>query len=601
MKLMRWVGAVSLATLLVACGGGSEGGFGSSAVEPEKKDPLAAYKNQKLSWGSCDVYFSKYYPEGAERYISKLGSRLQCADIDAPLDYNNPDGLKIKVSALRVQAPEAPEKKPHLFFNPGGPGGDGLQWSLQYSYLLSKGNPATSLGQMYKKVSDSFNFVGFSPRGVGASTNLLCSGNELVYNVDAGGDSDNAENIRRITDVARYTALNCQKNPISDYINTDATARDMDLMRHLLGDEKMHYYGISYGTWLGFWYAGLFPDRVGPMVVDSSMNFSQSIHTAGISYEVGKIHTFTNHIAPYAARNNSSLGMGSSTQEIVDRLNSLAPPLKQMLAEMSFRAEPSAIAYNLLYTRMLMDASGYLRSGMQPRGIANELKKTQVSTGVPEVDEAIPDIASSIEEKILELNAQQYLTDSRPFSLDNSDSVFNTVVCNDELLLERDQVWWVNKGFELARTLPIVPNRIAGQPCLYWKRQVQFSKPSIASLQSARMLMVQSEYDVPTPLAGAMETFNQLPATSMVYIKNEGSHGLMGYQTECVDLTVMNYLLGQAPARRLTECEGKPLPLDAQTQKLQARSMTSGQEPSNFEDPELAKELIDRLRKASRL
>lgn len=88
----------------------------------------------------------------------------------------------------------------------------------------------------------------------------------------------------------------------------------------------------------------------------------------------------------------------------------------------------------------------------------------------------------------------------------------------------------------------------------------------------------------------------------MVYVKNEGSHGLMVYQTECVDLTVMNYLLGQAPARRLTQCQGKPLPLDAQVQNLQARSMrtlpTSGQEPSNFEDPELARTLLERLRKA---
>lgn len=594
MKSMQWLGLVTLAVLLVACGG--------SDAEPETKDPLAAYKNQKLSWGSCDAYFSKYSSEGAERYISKLGSRLQCADIEAPLDYKHPDGLKIKVSVLRVQAADAPEKKPHLFFNPGGPGGDGLNLSLAYSQMLAGGNPNTALGAIYKKVSESFNFVGFSPRGVGASTNLQCSGNEQVYAQDSSADGENAENIRRITDSARYMAVNCQKNPISDFINTDATARDMDLMRHLFGDEKMHYYGISYGTWLGFWYAGLFPERVGPMVVDSNMNFSQSIHAASISYEVGKIHSFANHIAPYAARHNSSLGMGTSTQEIVDRLKRLAPPLNQMLVQSSFRAEPDTIANELLYARMLMDASGYLRNGMQPSDIANRLQNIQVSTGDPDVDASIPDKASSIGSGISMLNDPQYWTAAVPFSADNSDSVFNTVVCNDELLLERDPVYWVNKGFELARTLPIANNRIAGQPCLYWKRQLQFSKPSMASLKTARMLMVQSEYDVPTPLAGAMETFEQLPATSMVYVMNEGSHGLMVYQTECVDLTVMNYLLGQAPAQRLTQCQGKPLPLDAQVQTLQARSIrslsTSGQEPSNFEDPELARTLLERLRKA---
>lgn len=54
------------------------------------------------------------------------------------------------------------------------------------------------------------------------------------------------------------TAEACAKNPLTRYINTDATARDMDLMRHLLGDEKFNYYGISYGTWLGTWYTALF-------------------------------------------------------------------------------------------------------------------------------------------------------------------------------------------------------------------------------------------------------------------------------------------------------------------------------------------------------
>lgn len=144
---------------------------------------------------------------------------------------------------------------------------------------------------------------------------------------------------------------------------------------------------------------------------------------------------------------------------------------------------------------------------MQPSDIASQLQNIQVSTGDPDVDASIPDKASSIGSGISMLNDPQYWTAAAPFSADNSDSVFNTVVCNDELLLERDPVYWVNKGFELARTLPIANNRIAGQPCLYWKRQAQFSKPSIASLKTARMLMVQSEFDVPTPLAGAMETF----------------------------------------------------------------------------------------------
>ena len=104
-----------------------------------------------------------------------------------------------------------------------------------------------------------------------------------------------------------------------------------------------------------------------------------------------------------------------------------------------------------------------------------------------------------------------------------SDYVWDTVVCNDEAISNKDPVFWINTGFELARALPIGRNNVASQPCLYWKRNAAFTKPAINDLKAAKLMMVQSQYDVPTPLSGAMETFNQLPATSMVYVKTKAA------------------------------------------------------------------------------
>src|SRR5690606_1655671 len=101
-----------------------------------------------------------------------------------------------------------------------------------------------------------------------------------------------------------------------------------------------------------------------------------------------------------------------------------------------------------------------------------------------------------------------------------------------------------------------------------------------------------------TPLVGAMETFEQLPAARMVRIQNEGAHGLLVYQTECVDLAVMDHLLGTSPSQRLTECQGKPLPLDARQNVLMKARASGAQAASNFEDPEMAETLLDSLRKA---
>lgn len=607
---MKFKNHLLISTLMGAfisgCGGGG-GGSADNSPPPEPKDPLTAYKNQKINWGSCDAYFSKYSDSDGKKYITKLGDRLQCADIDAPLNYSKPDDLRVKISMMQVRAAESSDKKPHLFFNPGGPGGDGFTDSLEFSLALSIGNPQKPIGSMYREISENFNFIGFSPRGVGASTNISCAGNQLVYPTDDTAAGGNSENIKRITEIAKYTAINCQKNPVSDYINTDATARDMDLMRHLLGDKKMHYYGTSYGTWLGFWYAGIFPDQVGPMVLDSNMNFSQSIHQAGISYEQGRNHTFNDFIAPYAARHNDVFELGSSKQEIIENLENFHPITKQILVQNQFRAEPGAIAESLAITKLLKVSSDGLKNNLDLDSISKNMQNMVIETGDEEVDNQKSSLIKNIVSEINSLQNPDYWYTPRPFPV--SDYVFDTVVCNDEAISNKDPVFWINTGFELARALPIGRNNVASQPCLYWKRNAAFTKPAMNDLKAAKLMMVQSQYDVPTPLSGAMETFNQLPATSMVYVKNEGSHGLQFYGTECVDLTVMRYLLGQAPVNRMTTCEGKPMTLDkpatgaakttAGQSKASPRTDDSDEEASNFEDPELARRLIERLRGAN--
>ena len=177
------------------------------------------------------------------------------------------------------------------------------------------------------------------------------------------------------------------------------------------------------------------------------------------------------------------------------------------------------------------------------------------------------------------------------FYLSSMDSVFDTVVCNDELLLNKDQDHWVKTGFALAQALPIVANALARQPCIHWKDRKAYTKPTMKAMQSATVLMLQSQYDVPTPSSGALETFAQLPAARMVYVENEGGHGLLFYGTECVDLAVYDHLLGKPPAPRQTTCQGKPLALDEKPAKA-----LGPVQAAHFSDPEQAQRLYQRLR-----
>lgn len=594
-SLLACVAALALA----ACGGS-----GSSEVDPPV-DPLAAYKAQSVNWGSCLKYFDDDSDEA--QYLKHIGNRGQCADIQAPLDYDNPDGSQISVSMLRITAVDSPEAKPNLFFNPGGPGSDGQADSLVFSALLSMGSSDSVLGRKYKELSEAFNFVGFSPRGVGASTTVQCAGNELVYSADETRWGDSADNIRRIVDEARFTASNCQKNPLSDYINTDATARDMDLMRHLLGDGKLHYHGTSYGTWLGFWYAGLFPDRVGPMVLDSNMNFSASIHDAGIAYYVGVAHTFREYVVPYIARHDNIFHMGNKAQDIISDLEAVGHEVNRAMLSIgeSFRGDSAGIPQYVTTLKAAVEAHKLYEDGETPddieRILTDQTQPPYISD--PTLNDVFLKMVPKLVAELKEHAEPDYYSRSKPFSLNAADAVNEIVKCNDEALQNKDQDFWVNRGFEFARDVPVLGNGIAGQPCIYWKRRTTISKPTIESLKDAPLLMVQSEFDVPTPLKAAMETFEQLPATRMMYVNNEGDHGVFLYRTECVDLRVADYLLGKAPTQRITECPGKPLPHDPEPSAKNTALSTLAADtepPSPFVDPELAARLLEHLRNATR-
>lgn len=103
--------------------------------------------------------------------------------------------------------------------------------------------------------------VGFSPRGTGAGTTLTCTANEPSREVNFPSDDRSPANIEAMLYNLRLATKACQNNPLTPYINTEQTAWDLDLIRHLIGDAKLNYIGYSYGTWLGAWYAARFPGR----------------------------------------------------------------------------------------------------------------------------------------------------------------------------------------------------------------------------------------------------------------------------------------------------------------------------------------------------
>ena len=214
-------------------------------VEPINSGEQAAdfpevYK-QQVAWRACGV------EDGLDRVtadaLEDVGvdvDDIECADIKASFDWADPTNLDtIDLAIVHIPSTGNAELGT-LLGNPGGPGVGGVEFML--GMPLSPG---------FEDVMQHYDLLGFDPRGIGRSTPIDCDG--------AGSEL-------RVVQLGTCIA----ENPITHTMGTSQVARDMELMRHLSDDERLNFFGYSYGTMLGATYATLFPDRVGRMVLDSA-------------------------------------------------------------------------------------------------------------------------------------------------------------------------------------------------------------------------------------------------------------------------------------------------------------------------------------------
>lgn len=211
---------------------------------PTDGEPVSA---GSLDWAPCD-----------DAPLS--AADLECATLTVPLDHDEPDGDQIELAVNRLPATGDPDDRiGSLVFNPGGPGGSGVEFLAQAAFVMPD------------ELADRFDLVGFDPRGVGASTAIDCDVDydDDVTLIDEGDRSGWDE----LADEAESAAEDCtaESRALEPYVGTNNAARDLDLLREALGDDQLSYVGFSYGTRLGATYAELFPDRVRALVLDGAV------------------------------------------------------------------------------------------------------------------------------------------------------------------------------------------------------------------------------------------------------------------------------------------------------------------------------------------
>lgn len=563
-------------------------------VEPVvPPDPLTPYRQQALHWTACPPAWIPNDQQAA----ALLGDRLTCTTMRVPQDYANPGAGDLHIALLRVAAEQPQARRGAIAFNPGGPGGDGLNDPMDTAELLTLANPDSALGSRLRTISQQYDLIGFSPRGVGASTQFTCESDEIERPTFADAALRTPTVVEDMQHNARIAAQACQQNPMAPFIGTAQVVQDMDLMRTLLQDDKLNYLGTSYGTWLGAWYASQFPDRAGRVILDSNMNLASDFQDAMLTQPAGFQRVLDQVLAPYAARHDAIYNLGSE-QDVRDLMrNTLRPEVREAVRPLLQLSSNSAADETLA---ALLGASGLESILQQSPGIPDlgTLQQAVLQHTFSQDDDT-NNQARGAGYSILQ--AMFHPKPPVPLELDDEGAVNLAVKCNDTAF-NHDPQFWRDAGAQQAIASPVVGDNTTDEPCVYWQLPPAV-KPSLTAMAGLEILMLQSQFDGATPTEGALLGFAQLPNAKMVYVPGEYQHGLFPYNDDCLDDAVARYLLGEAPADRTVTCAAKALPHDA-ADPAGRRLAAAGDShaASTYIDPQRAAQVIERIhRKRSSL
>ena len=177
---------------------------------------------------------------------------IECTTITVPFDYSSPELGTFQIPLTRQRALDDDLRQGVLLVNPGGPGAPGTSLAQNAAYYFSK------------DLMTHFDIVGWDPRGTGTSTPTFDCGDSY---------SDFFANERTVASTQKFVDACKAKNPqIISHMSTAASARDIEAIRIALGEEKISYFGFSYGSTLGATWATLFPNTVQAAVFDAAAN-----------------------------------------------------------------------------------------------------------------------------------------------------------------------------------------------------------------------------------------------------------------------------------------------------------------------------------------
>ncbi|MCX4408178.1 MULTISPECIES: alpha/beta hydrolase [unclassified Streptomyces] len=472
-----------------------------------KSEDLTA---QKLSWKDCPAPSES---EGGGNAPSPLpgGTQWQCATMKAPLDWADPKGATIGIALIRARTSGDQSKRiGSLIFNFGGPGGSGV-------------TTLPAFGEDYTKLRTRYDLVSFDPRGVGRSAGVKCEDDsqlDVFFQQDATPD-DPAEQKNLLNNTKAFNAA-CEKNSgrTLPHVPTTDAARDMDLMRQVLGDAKLHYFGISYGTELGGVYAHLFPKHVGRAVFDAVVDPTQNPEQSALGQARGFQLALDNFAADCTSK-TEPCPIGDTPQDVKDRIAKLlkdldSKPIPGVFPRQLTQTEATNGIAQALYSK---DFWEYLTEGL--------------------------DQAYSGDGKVLMLLSDSMNGRNKNGQYSNLVAANISINCVDEK--PRYTVSDVQAGLPAFRAAsPLFGDFLAWGmlSCTDWAVPGAADHPDVSAAGAAPILVVGNTGDPATPYQGAKKMVDALGKGVGVELTYKGQgHGAYDSGNKCVHDAVNGYLL----------------------------------------------------------
>ncbi|WP_055492032.1 alpha/beta hydrolase [Streptomyces sp. TP-A0356] len=480
-----------------------------AALPRSTPSALAPYYAQKLTWRSCGV------------------PGFECATMKAPRDYAEPASGDVRLAVARKRATGQGKPLGSLLVNPGGPGGSAVGYLQQYAGI---GYPA--------EVRARYDMVAVDPRGVARSEPVEClDGPQMDAYTQTDMTPDDQAETRRLEDAYRQFAEGCGRHSpdLLRHVSTAEAARDMDILRAVLGDRKLTYVGASYGTFLGATYAGLFPDRVGRMVLDGAMDPSLSPRRLSEDQTAGFETAFQSFAKDCVRQPDCPLG-GPGT-----------PPAK--------------VGDNLKAFFDKLDASPIPTGDADGRKLGEALATTGVIAAMydqaswPQLREALTSAMRDRDGAGLLVLSDSYYergADGRYSNLMFANAAVNCLDLPPAFSGPED-VEKALPAFEKAS--PVFGRGLAWASlnCAYWPVRATGQPHRIEAKGAAPIVVVGTTRDPATPYSWARSLASQLSSARLLTYDGDG-HTAYGRGSKCVDSTIDAYLLQGTPSAQGKRC-----------------------------------------------